>query len=416
MTLKAAIYRRVSTPGQQDNTSLADQLDLCRDYAEAQGYEVVADYCDVYTGADIKHRPRINDALRDAAAGHFEVFIVNHTDRLTREPRHQGYILTNLEIAGVRFESVGNPLDDSIAGMSQEFAHSLTSRVERDRIKERTMAGRAKRIRDGKLQPGSNPLFGYAFDDAAPGKKECYVEDATTSWVIRRVFREVVEGRSLRQIAEGLNANAIPTPKAKSGTQGWTAKQIKDIVKHPFYRGFAVANRWTSFKGSNGKRRTLERPESEWSALPDTVVPRLVDDATWHAANERLQRNKVEKTRPYDDPSDWLLRAGFVYCATCGCRMGAKRHSVQEGQTRGRLGRGRDARRLRVEPRDVLACRPRCPSVRNGAKSAQARRGLRRGTRRYRRPAGRDLRRTGQPRPVPRAPFGRGGEATHRPA
>jgi DNA invertase Pin-like site-specific DNA recombinase len=46
--MKAAIYRRVSTSGQEDGTSLDVQERECREYAAKQGYEVVADYCDVH--------------------------------------------------------------------------------------------------------------------------------------------------------------------------------------------------------------------------------------------------------------------------------------------------------------------------------------------------------------------------------
>jgi len=41
----------------------------------------------------------------------------------------------------------------------------------------------------------------------------------------------------------------------------------------------------------------------------------------WFRANERLERNIQERTRDYDQATDALLRAGFVYCKWCGSCM-----------------------------------------------------------------------------------------------
>ncbi|CAN5511754.1 hypothetical protein BH23CHL4_BH23CHL4_21670 [soil metagenome] len=138
--------------------------------------------------------------------------------------------------------------------------------------------------------------------------------------MVRRIFHECVDGKSLRQIAGGLNEDGILTGRDKT----WGPRQISRLLAHPTYRGYTAANRYTSAAGENGKRLTFERPESEWVLTPG-VAPALVDDETWLIANERLERNRVERTRPYDQATDALLRAGFVYCKWCGGHMSVHR-------------------------------------------------------------------------------------------
>ncbi|MBU2586539.1 MAG: recombinase family protein [Alphaproteobacteria bacterium] len=48
---RAAIYARFSTDLQNER-SIEDQIDLCRSYAEREGFEVIATYADKARGMD----------------------------------------------------------------------------------------------------------------------------------------------------------------------------------------------------------------------------------------------------------------------------------------------------------------------------------------------------------------------------
>src|SRR5215211_6288148 len=50
-TPRVAIYCRVSSPGQEDNSSLDTQEAACRAHAAEQGWTVVGVYREVHTGA-----------------------------------------------------------------------------------------------------------------------------------------------------------------------------------------------------------------------------------------------------------------------------------------------------------------------------------------------------------------------------
>lgn len=135
--------------------------------------------------------------------------------------------------------------------------------------------------------------------------------DPVTSPVVRRIYREMATGASLRSIARGLDADGIKTPMKKDA---WSVSALRLVLRDPAYKGEAYA--WKN--GGNPIQ------------LPDGTIPPLVDAGTWTAANRRLDRNKRTATRRNANPEASLLRAGFLVCGVCGRTM-----SVQNSGTGG---------------------------------------------------------------------------------
>jgi len=83
---RAAVYARVSTDKQEREETVASQLDLLRQIAEAHGYEVLPGnvFIDDGMSGTRLDRPAL-DRLRDLVAeGAFEVVLVTTPDRLAR--------------------------------------------------------------------------------------------------------------------------------------------------------------------------------------------------------------------------------------------------------------------------------------------------------------------------------------------
>ena len=99
MTIRAAIYIRVSTKSQKDDgTSLTTQEDACRKYCEAEDFDVVEALVisEDHTGTDL-NRPGIVE-LRDAAtAGRFDRLVTPSFDRFHR-PKNDGDEWQSLEL------------------------------------------------------------------------------------------------------------------------------------------------------------------------------------------------------------------------------------------------------------------------------------------------------------------------------
>lgn len=104
--MRAAIYARFSTDLQNER-STEDQIDLCRAYAEREGFEVVATYADkARSGASLIGRDQIMQMLADAQAGKFDAIIVEALDRLSRDMEDLAGIHKRMSFLGIQLLAV----------------------------------------------------------------------------------------------------------------------------------------------------------------------------------------------------------------------------------------------------------------------------------------------------------------------
>src|SRR5207253_398797 len=186
--LRAALYSRVSSPGQeQDGTSLDTQEAADRRHAVALGATILAEhvYREVYSGIELWERPqltRLRDAIRHREV---DVVVCYAIDRLARDPVHLGVILTEADHAGVAVEFVTEPLDSSPEGQLIRFVRGYAAKVEHEKIKERTRRGKRERVAAGKPLPGCRPLYGYRWADETHTR---YEPDPPTAAIVERIY------------------------------------------------------------------------------------------------------------------------------------------------------------------------------------------------------------------------------------
>jgi DNA invertase Pin-like site-specific DNA recombinase len=147
--MRAVIYTRVSTDG-QDATNQLLQL---RDFAVKQGWTVVHEYMDVASGGR-SDRQQLQQMFKDAARRHHDVVLVWAIDRLSREGAYA--VLTYLERlagTGVKFVSYTEPYISTIGPLGDGIIALLSciAKMEKDRIRSRTMAGLARARAQGRV-------------------------------------------------------------------------------------------------------------------------------------------------------------------------------------------------------------------------------------------------------------------------
>ena len=104
---RAALYMRVSTVDQHPECQLHDLQELARQ----RGYEIVHQYTDRISDTKAK-RPGLDELMRDARRGQFDVVLVWASDRLARSVRHFLEVLdelNHLEIEFVSFPRTSTP-------------------------------------------------------------------------------------------------------------------------------------------------------------------------------------------------------------------------------------------------------------------------------------------------------------------
>jgi len=149
VNMKVAIYSRVSTIEQNPE----NQLNQLRSLALAQGGEVVEEYVD-YTSGGRSDREGFLKMLCDADKREFDLLLIWSLDRLSREgiSNTLGY-LERLKRAGVSVQSLQeswlNTRDNGV-GQLLIAIFSWVAKQERERIRERVVAGLKRAKKEGK--------------------------------------------------------------------------------------------------------------------------------------------------------------------------------------------------------------------------------------------------------------------------
>ncbi|HWU41544.1 MAG TPA: recombinase family protein, partial [Candidatus Acidoferrum sp.] len=103
---RAALYMRVSSVDQHPETQLYD----LRQMAAQRGYEIVQEYTDRISGARTR-RPGLDDLMRDARRGRFDVVLVWASDRIARSVKHFLEVLDELSRLNIEFVSFREQID-----------------------------------------------------------------------------------------------------------------------------------------------------------------------------------------------------------------------------------------------------------------------------------------------------------------
>src|SRR4051812_10495518 len=85
---RVVIYCRVSSTGQEENSSLNTQDAACRRFAADHGWEIAGIYREVFTGAELFDRPQLGRLRESVRAGEADVVLAYALDRLSRNQAH----------------------------------------------------------------------------------------------------------------------------------------------------------------------------------------------------------------------------------------------------------------------------------------------------------------------------------------
>src|SRR5260221_2997615 len=300
--LRCVIYTRVSTPKQEFNYSLRTQLKKCREYASRQGWDVIAEYSDKFTGTKVS-RPEF-DKVR-ALSGTFEILLVYVLDRLGRlEPLPFWNMCKSFQENGTKVWTTEDGwinADDLIAVITPLFK-SQGAFDERKKIVRRGRDGRREAAeKDHKITISRLGKYGY---DYSKKRRKLTINPEETKWV-KRIYEWYTEGDPDQQgkkigmiaIARKLTELRIPTkadtagkPK-KKGYGVWGSSSVRVILTDETYAG-----RWYF-----GRSRPGDTPNTRKQADKKDPIcvpcPPIVSEDTLQAAQARARAHYIVATR-----------------------------------------------------------------------------------------------------------------------
>jgi DNA invertase Pin-like site-specific DNA recombinase len=336
----AVIYSRYSTDLQSPR-AIEDQIALCRRYAERHGWMVVGTYSDAaLSGFATENRPDYQRLLGDALEGarRFDVILVEDLSRLTRDTSELLRLHRRLVLRGIEIVGVADGIATSAKGAKVHLTvKGLVNELYLDDLREKVHRGLAGCATRGLSAGGKT--FGYKSvpveGAGRPGKDSQsarLVIHPAEADIVRRIFVEYSQGRSLRSITDRLNVERVPFPTKDTQRgpirRGWAMASVRFILRNGRYGGILTWNKKQFLKDPDtGRRRAVLRPDSEWITREHPEL-RIIEPELWEAVcqrrrllEERYQgcnRGRLPGARTLKSP---YLLSGLLRCGSCGARM-----------------------------------------------------------------------------------------------
>ncbi|MFW8637370.1 recombinase family protein [Cribrihabitans pelagius] len=191
--LRAAIYARYPADKQKD-TSVEDQVSLCRRLCGQKGWHVAHVFTDHAISGKISQRPGYARLLHASESGQVDVIVAESQNRLSRDRTDSATLLKRMTFFGISLYTVAaQELDEQKVGVG-----SLVSSLFLKDLALKTRRSLEGRIARGKSAGGI--CYGYRVKreilpsgTVSTGDREIEPDEAA---VITRIFRDYAEGLS----------------------------------------------------------------------------------------------------------------------------------------------------------------------------------------------------------------------------
>lgn len=309
--IRVAAYCRVSTDSEKQETSYEAQVSHYTEYIKSkpewQMVEVYAD--DGISGTNTAKRDEFNRMIADCEAGKIDLILTKSISRFSRNTLDCLKYTRKLKALNIAvffekenintMDSKGEVLLTIMASLAQQESESLSANVR---------MGIQYRNQPGKVQINHNWFLGYTKD--AEGN---LVIDPEQAEIVRRIYREYLEGASFLQIKRSLEADGIPNG---AGHLKWHESNIHQILTNEKYIGDALLQK-TYTVSILDKKRAANNGEMPKYYVEDSYEAIIDRDVFMKVKAEIARRANLKpdgKRRVYS--SKYAL-SGMVFCGHC---------------------------------------------------------------------------------------------------
>ncbi|MDY7217735.1 recombinase family protein [Bacillus subtilis] len=268
-------------------------------------------YVDVQSGTTAK-RKKLQRMIEDAQDKKFDIILAKELSRLARNGE-LSYKIKNLceKNQGIHIITLDNAIN-TLTGNTNMFGlntwmYEQESQNTSNRVKE-TLKTRAKKG----LFKGSNPPYGY---EVKEGK--LFIRNDETPEIVRRIFREYLEGSGRESIARRLYYEGVKTPAdvagKKNASDKWNDSTIKLILTNPHYVGDLVQGRTTTVSVTSKKRKKQDKDDMY-------IIENTHDPIISHDMFEAVQ-NLMKQRKKFITAPKLHLFTNILFCADCGKGM-----------------------------------------------------------------------------------------------
>lgn len=317
-SMKVWIYSRLSNDDDREMNSLLNQQEICRAFAERQGYQIIGQSSDDNTSGMNFSRRGLDELTAAVDAGSLDAVLVKDLSRLGRHRTQTALFIDYLRERGVRVISVTERLDttsdedDLVIGvrglMNDYYARDIGKKIR---------SGYRQKQREGIV---ITPPFGY-WKDRNTNTVQLHPEAAET---VRMIYSLYLQGFGQKEIARRLNELGRKTPaqlraeqcgrevraahKTRDGHYLWTYASVKNVLTEEAYTGVLINHRSET---QDGKVKRLE--QTEWYRH-ESFFPVIVEPDVWKLVQQKLKA----QARPANVNRSKHRYAGLLRCQECG--------------------------------------------------------------------------------------------------
>ncbi len=312
--LRVAAYCRVSTDSDEQATSYEAQIDHYTTHIQSHpDWELAGIFADDgISGTNTKKREEFNRMIEACMAGQIDMIITKSISRFARNTLDCLKYIRQLKDKQIpvffekeninSMESKGEVMLTIMASLAQQESQSLSQNVK---------LGLQYRYQQGEIQVNCNWFLGYAKDE----NKQLVVipEEAE---IVKRIYREYLEGASMLKIARGLEADGILNG---AGREKWHTSNINQILRNEKYIGDALLQKTYTVDFLTKKRVKNNGlvPQYYVENSHEAIIPREL----FMQVQEELIRRRIVHTSPNGKKRTYSSNHCFsqmIICGTCG--------------------------------------------------------------------------------------------------
>ena len=310
---RVAGYARVSTDSDEQFTSYEAQIDYYTNYIKAKPEWV---FIQVYTDEGISatntlHRDGFNQMIADALAGKIDLIVTKSVSRFARNTVDSLTTIRKLKEHGVEcyfekeniwtFDSKGELLITIMSSLAQEESRSILENV---------TWGQRKRFADGKVSMPYAQFLGYE-----KGPDGTPVVNQEQAFIVQRIFRAFLDGKTPVGICRMLESEGIPSP---SGRKRWHTSTITSILTNEKYKGDALLQKGFTVDFLTKKKKINEGEVPQYYVEGSHEA--IIDPDEFADVQAEIARRK-RVGRSYSGDSQFTSR---IICGDCGGCYGPK--------------------------------------------------------------------------------------------
>ena len=312
--LRVAAYCRVSTDSDEQETSYDAQVSHYTEYIQQNPQWTLAGIFadDGISGTNTKKRDEFNRMIDECMAGNIDMIITKSISRFARNTLDCLQYIRQLKDKNIpvyfekesinTMDAKGEVLITIMASLAQQESQSLSQNVK---------LGLQYRYQQGKVTVNCNRFLGYT-----KGNDGKLVIDPEQAEVVKRIYREYLEGYSMDKIAAGLEADGILTG---AGKEKWHTSTINKILRNEKYIGDALLQKTytTDFLTKKRIKNNGTVPQYYVEDDHEAIIPKEL----FMQVQAEIVRRRVVHVSPTGKKRSFSCNhcfAQMVFCGDCG--------------------------------------------------------------------------------------------------